>query len=45
LREIASDRFSVVSVAAEISFERDKAGKVIALVLHQGGRDIPAKKD
>jgi D-alanyl-D-alanine-carboxypeptidase/D-alanyl-D-alanine-endopeptidase len=39
LREAATDRFTLVGVPAEISFERDKAGQVTALVLHQNGRD------
>jgi CubicO group peptidase (beta-lactamase class C family) len=44
MREAAPDRFSIVGVAAEISFERDAAGTVTGLVLHQNGRDLPAKK-
>jgi CubicO group peptidase (beta-lactamase class C family) len=39
LRPGAPDRFAVVGVPAEISFERDPAGKVVALVLHQNGFD------
>jgi CubicO group peptidase (beta-lactamase class C family) len=39
MRAIAPDRFSIVGVVAEISFERDGAGKVTALVLHQNGVD------
>jgi CubicO group peptidase (beta-lactamase class C family) len=39
LRLVAADRFSIVGLAAEISFERDADGKVIALTLHQNGRD------
>lgn len=39
LREISADRFAVTGVPAEISFERDAAGQVVALVLHQNGRD------
>ena len=39
LREIAPDRFALVGVPAEISFERDAAKKVVALVLHQNGID------
>ncbi|MFQ6045683.1 MAG: serine hydrolase [Gemmatimonadales bacterium] len=31
-------------VDAQISFERDAAGVVRGLVLHQGGRDLPARK-
>lgn len=37
MREIGRDRFAVVGVSAEIAFERDGAGKVTALVLHQNG--------
>lgn len=39
LRKLTEDRFAVVGVPAEISFERDATGKVVALVLHQNGRD------
>lgn len=39
LRETASDRFSIVGVPAEISFERDPSGRITALVLHQNGLD------
>ncbi len=39
LREVAPDRFAVAGVPAEISFERDAAGKVTALVLHQNDLD------
>jgi len=31
-------------VDAQISFVRDSAGKVASLVLHQGGRNMPAPK-
>ncbi len=40
LRKVADDRFAVVGVPAEVSFERDAGGKVSALVLHQNGRDL-----
>ncbi len=40
LRKAGDDRFAVVGVPAEVSFERDPAGKVTALVLHQNGRDL-----
>ncbi len=40
LREVATDRFTIVGVPADISFERDTAGRVTALVLHQNGRDL-----
>jgi serine-type D-Ala-D-Ala carboxypeptidase/endopeptidase len=39
VREMARDRFGVVGVPAEVSFERDAAGKVIAIVLHQNGAE------
>jgi hypothetical protein len=38
LRHTATDRYSVVGVAAEVSFERDATGGVAALVLHQDGK-------
>lgn len=44
LRETAPDRFALVGVPAEISFERDAAGKVVALVLHQNGADQRAPR-
>jgi len=44
LRPVATDRFAIIGVSAEISFERGVAGKVIALVLHQNGRDQRAPK-
>ena len=44
LREIAPDRFALVGVPAEISFERDAAKKVVALVLHQNGADRRAPR-
>ncbi|HWA24840.1 MAG TPA: serine hydrolase [Lacunisphaera sp.] len=40
LRPAGADRFSVVGVDAEVSFERDAKGKVTALTLHQNGRDL-----
>lgn len=39
LRELKPDRYIIVGAPAEISFERDAAGKITALVLHQNGRD------
>jgi CubicO group peptidase (beta-lactamase class C family) len=39
LRPKEGDTFSVNGVQAEITFERDNLGKVIALVLHQNGVD------
>ncbi|MFN7932497.1 MAG: serine hydrolase [Bryobacteraceae bacterium] len=40
----AEDRFFSKIVGAEIEFKRDAAGKVTSLILHQGGRDMPAKR-
>ena len=44
LRPTARDRFATVGVAAEVSFERDPAGKIRALTLHQNGRDQRAPR-
>lgn len=44
MQTVAPDRFSIVGVPAEISFERDAAGKVIALTLHQNGHDQRAPR-
>jgi hypothetical protein len=40
----ARDEFFYTVVEARISFTRDAAGKVTGLVLHQGGRDLPAAR-
>lgn len=40
----AKDRFFLTVVDAQISFTRDADGKVEGLILHQNGRDMPAKK-
>jgi serine-type D-Ala-D-Ala carboxypeptidase/endopeptidase len=40
----AKDEFFATVVEAGFTFERDNAGKVTALVLHQGGSDQRAKK-
>jgi hypothetical protein len=40
----ARDEFFYKVVDAQISFQRDEAGKVTGLVLHQNGRDMPARK-
>ena len=40
----AKDEFFYKVVEARISFQRDGAGKINGLVLHQNGRDLPAKK-
>jgi CubicO group peptidase (beta-lactamase class C family) len=37
-------KFFLRVVDAQITFVKDAAGKVIHLILHQGGRDTPAKK-
>ena len=39
-----ADRYAVDVVAAEYQFERDTAGKVAALVLHQNGMAIRAER-
>jgi serine-type D-Ala-D-Ala carboxypeptidase/endopeptidase len=44
LLPVAADRFKVKDVDAEVSFERDTSGKVIALVLHQNGIDQRAPR-
>lgn len=44
LRPEQADRFAVVGVPAEISFERNPAGRVEALVLHQNGMDQRAPR-
>ncbi len=44
LDPVKADRFKAQGVEAEISFERDPAGKVTALVLHQGGLDQRAPR-
>lgn len=40
-----NDRFFARVVAAEFQFSRDAAGAVVALTLHQNGREMPAKRD
>lgn len=45
LRPVGADRFAVIGVLAEISFERGTDGKVSALVLHQNGRDQRAPRN
>jgi len=40
----AEDAFYLTSVDAQITFTRDAAGAVEGLILHQGGRDMPAKR-
>jgi CubicO group peptidase (beta-lactamase class C family) len=41
---VAADRFKVKDVDAEVSFERDAVGKIVALVLHQNGFDQRAPR-
>jgi D-alanyl-D-alanine-carboxypeptidase/D-alanyl-D-alanine-endopeptidase len=38
------DEFILRVVAARIVFQRDAAGRVIGMVLYQGGREIPGRK-
>jgi hypothetical protein len=40
----AKDRFFLKIVDAQLDFERDAGGKVVALVLHQNGRDNRAPR-
>ena len=40
----ARDEFFYKVVEAQISFRRDVSGKVTSLVLHQGGREMPAPR-
>jgi len=47
LRELvplSESRFSITAVRAEITFVKDATGKVTNLVLHQNGRETPAKR-
>lgn len=41
---IGKDRFESDAVEAAVTFERDAAGKVVALVLHQNGMDMRAPR-
>jgi D-alanyl-D-alanine-carboxypeptidase/D-alanyl-D-alanine-endopeptidase len=45
LGRIGEDRFAVEGPKAEISFERDNEGNIVALVLHQNGRDSRGRKE
>ncbi len=38
------DTFFLKVVPASIDFEKDDAGKVVGLIMHQGGQDMPGKK-
>ena len=40
----AKDKFFLKVVDARLDFERDAAGKVVAVVLHQNGRDMQAPR-
>lgn len=40
----AKDKFFLKVVDAQIVFIRDEAERVSGLILHQGGREKPAKK-
>lgn len=40
----AATEFFLKDVDAQITFEKDPAGKVTRLILHQGGRDLPGLK-
>jgi CubicO group peptidase (beta-lactamase class C family) len=40
----AKDEFFYKVVNAQLSFERDTTGKVIKVILHQGGRNLPGNK-
>jgi serine-type D-Ala-D-Ala carboxypeptidase/endopeptidase len=40
----ARDRFFYKAVDAQLDFERDAGGKVVAVVLHQNGRDMRAER-
>ncbi|HYN20739.1 MAG TPA: DUF3471 domain-containing protein, partial [Thermoanaerobaculia bacterium] len=41
----AKDELFLKIVDAQLSFQRDAAGKITGLTLHQSGRDIPASRD
>jgi D-alanyl-D-alanine-carboxypeptidase/D-alanyl-D-alanine-endopeptidase len=41
---VAKDRFEYDVVVATLTFERDTAGKIVAVVLHQNGRDMRAPR-
>ncbi len=44
LNPVSDTQFSVPSVKANISFEKDSAGQAVGLVLIQGGQNMKAKK-
>ena len=41
---VGKDRFEYDAVVASLTFERDPAGKIVAVVLHQNGRDARAPR-
>ncbi len=44
LQAISNTRFRTKGVAADIEFKQNAAGKTESLILYQGGREMPAKK-
>jgi len=44
LEPVTTSQFVVPSVKANVSFEKDSAGKITGLILTQGGREMKAKK-
>jgi hypothetical protein len=40
----APAEFFLKVVDAQISFEKDSSGKVVRLILHQGGQNVPGVK-
>lgn len=44
LEPVSETQFTVPSVRANITFEKDSSGKITALILNQGGQKINAKK-
>jgi CubicO group peptidase (beta-lactamase class C family) len=44
LESVSDTRFTIPAVKANISFEKDPAGKVVGLLLSQGTRTVNAKK-
>jgi len=44
LERTSADNYAVAGVDAQVTFERDAAGKVVALVLHQNGQDLRAPR-
>jgi CubicO group peptidase (beta-lactamase class C family) len=40
----SADNFFLKVVEAKVTFTRDEKGQVTGLIIHQGGRDVPAKK-